>query len=197
MLVPLELKVIADRYGFLSPDIAVGYRAAAHARDYFGDVEELRSMVFCNDGGCFPVRRLLEGGCATGRVIHQDVGQYRFVFMHKPTLTVLNALAYMQVLNLPPCGRCIEDSVRTGGDDAWGTYAALIEDMVGRIMAAGVDECVRSEHIPLPPGVCGVTRHAPVPQVPTLRKCSASRPALRCRRLRPMPGLRRSRTIVV
>jgi len=141
MLVPLELKTIADRYGFLSPDIAIGYRAAAHARDYFGGVEELRGMAFCNDGGCFPVRRLLEGGRDTGRVIHQDIGQYRFVFIHKPTLTVLNALAHMRVLTLPPCGQCIEDRVRTGGgEDTLGIYAGLIEDMVGRIVTASADE---------------------------------------------------------
>jgi len=141
MLVPLELKIIADRYGYLSPDVAIGYRAAAHARTHFDGAENLWGLVFCNDAGCYPVHWLLESGRAAGRVVHQDVGRYQFVFLHKPTLTVLNVLAHTQALSLPPCGRCIEDSVRTGGGEgAWGTYAELIENMVGSIMVASADE---------------------------------------------------------
>jgi hypothetical protein len=32
MLVPLELKIIAGKFRILSPDVAIGYRAAACAK---------------------------------------------------------------------------------------------------------------------------------------------------------------------
>lgn len=143
MLVPLELKAIADRHGFLSPDIAIGYRAAAHAREHFDGVEDLRCLVFCNGSGCHAVRCLLHADETGVEVIHHDIGQYRFVFMHEPTQTVLNALARTQVMKMSPCGSEIEDQLRNGGcldQGAWVVYAELVESMVYRIVAQSVHE---------------------------------------------------------
>lgn len=142
MIVPLELKTIADRCGALTPDVAIGYRAGVHARESFDAAENLRGLVLCNANGCYPVRLLLGDRNGAGRVLHHDIGEYRFVFMHEPTQTVLNALARTEFLALPPCGRTIEDSLQKHGrlnESDWSVYSKLIECLVGRIVATGVE----------------------------------------------------------
>lgn len=140
MLVSLELMVIADTYGALTPELAVGYRAALAARAEFESLEGVSALVGNSTGAQFAVRRLL----GTEQAIHvQDHGRHVYLFCHRPTGSVLRLEVVGQLLSLPPCGVAVEDCLVDGGcvgSERLRIYQSQVDDMIQSALASPVDE---------------------------------------------------------
>jgi len=98
MLVNASLKGIADRYGALTPELAVGYRAVDTAREQFDDWENVVVWIGNGTAAAFAIENMI----AEGAVSFDDRGRHLYVFCHLPTGCILRMDLVPDSLKLPP-----------------------------------------------------------------------------------------------
>jgi formylmethanofuran dehydrogenase subunit E len=134
MLVHSELKTIADRYGALTPELAVGYCAVALAREHFGELMDLAVSVGNDTGAVAAVRGMMK----SDRVCVDDRGRHLYIFFHLPTNSILRLELLSHALKLPPCCLRVEDAIVNGNPvskDALLAYAAQVDAVIERMLA--------------------------------------------------------------
>ena len=141
MYVDIELKIIADRYGFLSPDLAVGYRAAVLAREQFDGLDDLYALTYCDNGASYALTQMLNKDMARPRVSRRDLGRSLFVFFHVPTQTVLRTELITRYFAPPLCIAAVEKTLRSGApldEYAIQRYRDYIDNVIHTILSQDV-----------------------------------------------------------
>jgi len=138
MLVNIELKIIADEYGALSPELAVGFRAARAARDRFDGQEEVTASVRNSTAAAIAVRKMMKDKA----VLVRDQGRHEYVFYHLPTGSVLRLELRPGALNLPSCCSAVESALLVGREvqeEVIHAYHAQVDALVGRLLVISLD----------------------------------------------------------
>ncbi len=102
MLVPIELNILARKRGYLSPELALGWRVGGYAREFFGNLEDIRIAVADNDDaklGLELMCRKLQ--FAFPPVLSKKPGDWDFLICHDATGTVLEIRTLAEKVNLP------------------------------------------------------------------------------------------------
>jgi len=134
MLVDAALKAIADRYGGLTPELSVGYRAAMIGRERFEDWANVAVSIGNNTGAVFATENMMREGA----VSFTDRGRHLYVFCHLSTGSVLRMDLLPDTLKLPPCASKTEDAILRGKDvpDAdLDRYRKIVDALVGRLLS--------------------------------------------------------------
>jgi|GEM_PF-6382463 len=139
MLVSLELKAIADKHGVLSPELALGYRAVAIAREEYDSLDDVRAIVFNTTPGRLAVVALL----GPGEVSIRDHGRHAYTFCHTSTGSVLRLVSRPDVLQLPAWCSRIEDRLLQGqpsDDEAMVAYQAMVSATVDKVLTDSTEQ---------------------------------------------------------
>ncbi len=140
MLVDLKLKTIAEEYGALSPELAVGFRSARAARGHFDDLDNVTASVWNSTAAAIAVRKMMVKEKA---VFAHDHGRHVYVFCHLPTGSVLRLELLPGILSLPPCCSAAENALLAGREVRGRVilaYHAQVDALVERLLTLPLEE---------------------------------------------------------
>jgi len=139
MLVDLEPQGIVESYGMLSPELAVGFRAARAARDWFDGLEHVAVSVQNSTGAATALRNMMNEDTVS---IH-DHGRHAYVFCHLPTGSVLHLRLRPGVFDMPPCCTAAENALladRHVPERLMRTYGAQVDALIGRVLGSPLED---------------------------------------------------------
>ncbi len=129
MLVSLELKAIADKYGVLSPEMALGYRAVKLAQREYESLDDVRATIL----NATAAKLALEAMLRPNAVSVRDCGRHAYTFCHTSTGSVLRLEALPDALSLPARWRVVEDRLLRGqpiAEAEIAAYSGIVSEMV-------------------------------------------------------------------
>lgn len=134
MLVEGRLKVLADKYGRLTPELSVGFKAVLLAEEHFIELEDVAAVGYNSTAAAFAIRNML----GEGSLVVYDHGKHQYVFCHLPTNSVLRMDLEARHLGLPPHCRKVEDAILHGEELPPGRithYSECVNVLVSRLVS--------------------------------------------------------------
>lgn len=137
MFVPLELSMLANRKGYLSPELTVGWRIGKHAEELFGGLVDVRIATTLPADAVVALRHLAS---RTGREVTEVpvLRPWDALFYHTPTHTALKIVLTERLVTLPPPIRALEDCFGPQETPAVLCYRAGLANLVTRLLTAKI-----------------------------------------------------------
>lgn len=145
MLVPIELQRIVLQRGYLSPEIALGWRLADYLRDFFGGLELLRVLV-ARDGDELLSLRVMGSWCHADPAEVATIGRgWDFLVYHPTTGTLLGVTRAPDRLSREV--RMLEPALARGDLGARLRYQRSVSELVGHLLDVPFEQLCRiDEH---------------------------------------------------
>ncbi|MBU0967066.1 MAG: hypothetical protein KKA54_11885 [Proteobacteria bacterium] len=144
MLVPLELSALAARCGWLSPELAVGWRLARQAMDFFDGLDQVRIAATGYADTINALRALARYPKQGDVIIPSRPVPWDILFFHRITGTVLKVVLIRKHITLPRELRCIVDDLPHCSPESLCRYQEILDVLVHGIIR---DDLERFCHI--------------------------------------------------
>ncbi|PIP43692.1 MAG: hypothetical protein COX17_05585 [Deltaproteobacteria bacterium CG23_combo_of_CG06-09_8_20_14_all_60_8] len=144
MLVPLELSALASRRGWLSPELAVGWRLARQAMDFFDGLEQVRIAATGSTDTINALRALARYPKQGSVVIPSRLMPWDVLFFHQITGTALKVVLIRKHIALPPELKRIENDLSHCSPELLRRYQEGLDARVHGIIR---DDLERFSHI--------------------------------------------------
>ena len=141
MLVPLELyNLTRKRTGYLSPDLAIGWKIGTYVKELFDGLQEVRMAVAVEDDAAFALSHLSRDDEHFDRITVPDTPRpWDFLFYHTITGTVLNFTLIRKHVELPENLRSLQSRLFEGRPEVVEKYRVGLDLLVSSILKREVD----------------------------------------------------------
>lgn len=147
MLIPIELHRLVNRLGYLSPELALGWKLGSYFKDFFDGLDLTRLSARAHTETVLSLSTMLNWQQGDSVVISGD-GQppWRFACYHPLTGTLLSVRPLAEETTLSPEIQALESDL-PHDPEAARTYAAAVEQLVERLLEDSVvSYCAVDEH---------------------------------------------------
>ncbi len=139
MLVPIELYCLAQKKGYLSPDLAIGWQVGKYVEEFFDGLRDVKTAVAAEGDAALSLSYLSRGPEAAGQITVSKIFRpWDFLFYHTITGTVLNFTLIRKYVELPRDLRSLEPDLAM--DNVYlGKYRAGLDSLVVNILKRPAD----------------------------------------------------------
>ncbi|HFQ80199.1 MAG TPA: hypothetical protein ENK33_02355 [Desulfobacterales bacterium] len=138
MLVPIELYCLAQKKGYLSPDLAIGWQIGKYVAEFFDGLRDVKIAVAAEGDAALSLSYLSRG--AAGQIRISEVFRpWDFLFYHTITGTVLNFTLIRKYIELPRDLRSLEPDLAIEKAAALRKYRAGLDSLVVNILKQPAD----------------------------------------------------------
>lgn len=147
MIVPIELQRIALRKGYLSPEIALGWRLGTYLRDFFDGLDLLRVVAAREDDAVLSLSIMASWHQATPVLVDESGEGWDFLVYHPVTGTLLGVTGSPERTELPQSVKDLESALARGDLRALQTYQSSVQRLVDRLVGSSFEQLCRiDEH---------------------------------------------------
>ncbi|MFH2005895.1 MAG: hypothetical protein ABI333_04820 [bacterium] len=147
MIVPIELQRIALRRGYLSPEIALGWRLGVYLREFFDGLELLRVLAAREDDAALSLRIMAAWQRATPILVEGRRERWDFLVYHPATGTLLGVTRVPERTELPQRVKDLEPALARGDLRAQLDYRDSVQRLVDRLVGSPFEQLCRiDEH---------------------------------------------------
>jgi hypothetical protein len=150
MIVPLELNLLAMRRGYLSPQLALGWRIGGYIIEFFSNLEQVRIAAKKEGDAALGLSMMCQKSRFSFPVtIAKGQRPWDFLAYHYPTGTTLQFITVSNLVELPAGARKLEAFFKDGDSNpvrseaarsAIGLYRAAIDGLIARVLSRPVDQ---------------------------------------------------------
>ncbi|MDA3971113.1 MAG: hypothetical protein PF442_07160 [Desulfobulbaceae bacterium] len=140
MLVPMELHNLTLKKGYLSPELAIGWRIGKYVEEFFAGLEDVGIAAARDDDAILALKYLSRQHSPVNHVIiAENATPWDFLFFHAPTGTLLGFCLIRHRTQLPYGIRSLEpDLSRDNQAVAQIYYQAGLEQLVNALLEQSV-----------------------------------------------------------
>lgn len=136
MLVPIELHSLTMRVGYLSPDLAIGWRIGKYVEVFFDGLEEVSIAARIDTDAVFALSHLTRQHGYPGRIIVPKAARpWDFLFYHAVTGTLLKFVLVRQQTRLPEEIEELEHHLSPDNPEVAGIYQAGLDLLVKSLLS--------------------------------------------------------------
>ncbi|OQX17708.1 MAG: hypothetical protein BWK76_09790 [Desulfobulbaceae bacterium A2] len=147
MLVPLALSMLANRHGWLSAEMALGWRLARLAAEMYDGLEQVRIAARGHAETLMALRAL--ACCPTAGEITEPDGPrpWDVLFWHLPTGSALKVVCVKRLVSLPPELRALEEGLEQAPPLVVARYRTGLDGLIQEILGSDPERyCRISRH---------------------------------------------------
>ncbi len=150
MIVPLELNLLAMRRGYLSPELAMGWRIGQYVTEFFSDLEQVRIAAKDEGDAALGLSMMYRKNLLSSPVtIARAPRPWDFLAYHYPTGTTLQIDTVRDLVELPAEIRKLEALFEYGeakaarpdrSSFAIRRYRIAVDDLIARLLSHPVEQ---------------------------------------------------------
>lgn len=139
MLVPMELHNLTQMRGYLSSELAIGWRIGKYVEEFFDGLEEVRIAAASDDDAALALSHLTRQHGHPGQVIVPETAKpWDFLFYHLTTGTLLGFTLIWQRTRLPQRIRDLESDLCVDNHAVVESYRTGLNLLVKSILSQPV-----------------------------------------------------------
>ncbi len=135
MLVPMDLYSLVQRKGYLSPEMAIGWKIGTYVEECFDDLSEVGVAAVSDDDATLALLHLIQRHGYPGQiVVPESARPWDFLFYHLTTGTQLSFTLIKKRIELPQEIRELEPELCAHNHEELERYQASLDFLVKSIL---------------------------------------------------------------
>ncbi len=135
MIVPMDLYSLVQRKGYLSPEMAIGWKIGTYVAEYFDDLSDVGVAAVSDNDAVLALLHLIQGNGYPGRiVVPKSARPWDFLFYHLTTGTQLSFTLIRKRTELPQKIRELEAELCEHNHDELERYQASLDFLIKSIL---------------------------------------------------------------
>jgi hypothetical protein len=148
MLLPLELSILSRNKGYVSPELALGWRVGTYIREFFTDLHDIRIATTLANDSALALKWMTDSMLGTYSVtVTNEKTDRNFLVYHPATGTVLKIVPFRNLTELPVYLKSIEDNLSELDDSIVSVYRGAVNNLIVNILQFPMEVlCQITEH---------------------------------------------------
>jgi formylmethanofuran dehydrogenase subunit E len=148
MLLPIELSIISKKKGYISPELAIGWRVGTYIREFFDGMRDILIATTQTNDAALALKLMTGNIPENGSITAASKKcQWDFLVYHPGTGTVLNIAPFRNLTELSPYLKSIENNLPYMDDDTISVYRGAVDELIVTILQFPIEILFQiSEH---------------------------------------------------